>query len=587
MRRILQTLLLLAWLPAFAADRIVVTLTITNPPVVGDTFTLNGSTRTWATSYGPTTIQTNTTTGNSGTNLLAHVGSYPFSGVASAQSSSNVLTFTGLPGVSMVASLATGWGTISYATNAITAARAIRVPMSVEPTATRTNMASQLAQDLEDYSPTPFDTGTALLSKYADLSTTQTFTGAKTFSSITTTGLVNRGSAISSVGSGSNSEQFGSGAAATNNGALAVGRNAVAGGNSSLAVGNSASATVGQISAAIGNSSAATGEYALAVGSGASSTAFAATSVGNSAVASGTNSLAVGNGAQATGTSSVAIGANASGSADGVAVGDGSNASAASAISLGTDSDATALSAIAIGSTAAATNSFSIAIGDSSLAGGAGSISIGNFATSKKTGVAIGDGAIADGDGAVALGDDASSQYNDAVAIGYGVTTTAASQIRIGDSGHTVYVEGLLLPGSISNTVINASSVNSGTLSNTTANGTTDISGLRLPRNTHTSLANGANSGVVFTNTFNRISAGPTGAFSIAGIAGGADGRTLILYNQTGQNMTISHDSGTEATASNRIYTMTGSDVATTGNGSVILIYDSSASRWILITSEL
>ena len=50
--------------------------------------------------------------------------------------------------------------------------------------------------------------------------------------------------------------------------------------------------------------------------------------------------------------------------------------------------------------------------------------------------------------------------------------------------------------------------------------------------------------------------------------------------------MTLAHESGTEATAGNRIITMTGSDVATTGNGSAVLLYDSTASRWILIASE-
>ena len=102
-----------------------------------------------------------------------------------------------------------------------------------------------------------------------------------------------------------------------------------------------------------------------------------------------------------------------------------------------------------------------------------------------------------------------------------------------------------------------------------------------------TTLANGANSITVGTNTFVEVS-GPTAAFTINGITGSPnrDGKTIIIVNQTTYNMTIAHDSGTEPTAANRIYTMTGADRATTGNGAAMLIYSSSASRWILFSLD-
>lgn len=102
-----------------------------------------------------------------------------------------------------------------------------------------------------------------------------------------------------------------------------------------------------------------------------------------------------------------------------------------------------------------------------------------------------------------------------------------------------------------------------------------------------TTLANGANSISVGTNTFIEVS-GPSAAFTINGITGSPnrDGKTVIIVNQTTFNMTIAHDSGTEPTAANRIYTMTGADRATTGNGAAMLIYSGSASRWILFSLD-
>jgi hypothetical protein len=95
------------------------------------------------------------------------------------------------------------------------------------------------------------------------------------------------------------------------------------------------------------------------------------------------------------------------------------------------------------------------------------------------------------------------------------------------------------------------------------------------------SLANGNNAAIVVgTNVFVEVS-GPSGAFTINGIAGGRDGKEIKIYNNTGQNMTIAHESGVDPTAANRIRTMTDADRSTTGNGFVTLIYSGAASRWI------
>ena len=95
--------------------------------------------------------------------------------------------------------------------------------------------------------------------------------------------------------------------------------------------------------------------------------------------------------------------------------------------------------------------------------------------------------------------------------------------------------------------------------------------------------SNGANSNIALPNkSFIRVT-GPTGAFSITGITKPAnpDGRVVILYNTTSQNMTITNNA--TSTAANRILTGQG-DVATTGIGIVSLIYSVTDARWILLT---
>ena len=117
-----------------------------------------------------------------------------------------------------------------------------------------------------------------------------------------------------------------------------------------------------------------------------------------------------------------------------------------------------------------------------------------------------------------------------------------------------------------------------------TFNGTNSMAGhIKFIRKANSGLANGNNAAVdISTNSFVEVS-GPSAAFAINGIANGSDGRFLILVNQTGQDMTVAHDSGVDPTAANRIYSMTGADRATTGNGAAILIYSAAASRWILL----
>jgi hypothetical protein len=87
--------------------------------------------------------------------------------------------------------------------------------------------------------------------------------------------------------------------------------------------------------------------------------------------------------------------------------------------------------------------------------------------------------------------------------------------------------------------------------------------------------------------TFIRLT-GLTADVDLVGITGGADGRMLYIYNNDlTWDVKIMHDSSLETTAANRIYTNTKADKSgSLGMNMGIFIYDSSASRWILLSWE-
>jgi len=72
---------------------------------------------------------------------------------------------------------------------------------------------------------------------------------------------------------------------------------------------------------------------------------------------------------------------------------------------------------------------------------------------------------------------------------------------------------------------------------------------------------------------------------NLSGISGGEDGRVLILYNSSTANTLVIKHEDSNATAVNRIYTMSGPEDATiTARGSAMLIYDTEDDRWILLS---
>lgn len=240
---------------------------------------------------------------------------------------------------------------------------------------------------------------------------------------------------------------------------------------------------------------------------------------------------------------------------------------------FGSGALATGDNSVAVGNAAVADDEATLALGNNTLATEENSIAVGNGAISAgQYGLAVGRLAVVSNFNGIAIGPDSYVGFDSSISFGANAIATAANQIRLGTA-----TEHISIPG---------------TLRHVRAEGTNQVianSDLGFTRYAITSLANGNNAAVpVGTNVFVQVS-GPSAAFTVNGLDGqpNRDGKFLLLLNYTGQNMTIAHDSGVDPVAGNRIYTMTGANVATTGNGAAILIYSASASRWICLATEL
>jgi hypothetical protein len=498
--------LLLLTLPASGADQIVLTVTVTNGTLSGDYLTVNGSTRVF-TNGTPASIATwissSTSSNTVTTNLYEHLRLFSFANTRVAYASSNVLTLTANPGTTITATAATNWCTLSLATNAITDATSIRVPMSVEAAALRTNLASQLVSDLSAYSTNAMSAGSTAASQLVGLTNVQAITGVKTITSpilispVSTNG-VNKGNAFSSPGIGTASEQFGAGALATNSYAMAA-----------------------------GYAASAYGTFTTAIGTGASATNNYATAIGSTAKGYGNGSIALGYGAMASGLFSVAIGQSTASHENSITIGAFTSSTAANQITLGAISNSVVIPADLTAS---------------------GAATFANLTVSTNA------------------------------AVGGTLSVTGASTL----TGAAAVVGGITTPSIVStNTaVVGALTVNS----NSTVTGASIIGEQRYPVSANTSMANGANAAVALAGKSYVKLSGPTAAWSIAGIAGGADGRIVLLENGSGKQMSILHESGLDSTAGNRIQTDTGTDLAFASGTCVSLVYNATTSRWKVAT---
>lgn len=530
---------------AAAADQLLtVSITVTNQPSEGATLTVNSDVRTWTnTVYNPSTEirpDTNSVAGNA-TNLYAHIASWNFSGpIALGFSSSNIVTIRGTRNQAMAVSVSSGWATLATTTNQLTNMLAVRVPAAAEAQHVRRFVADHLVETIQDNALTnAFAATTPALASFVNTSEDQTIDGSKTwigdthFASITTTGLVNRGSAASSPGPTFGSEQFGANASATGTNSLAVGNSATAGYTASVAIGNAAT------SDAIDTISIGTGSLAGSTGSGDEAIAL-----GKGASAAALRSIAIGSGSISTGQASIVLGraATDAGFTNALAIGPGATATANNEAVIGSTNHTVRIPGRIDGAT----------LTNANLSGTITELSGGTISSSTITGATVhAVGGILDG-----------------------VTLTNAAGIH----GAVVALSG----GTYDGTLTNSEAYGTTFLGDTTVTGNT-----LLTQANNSSLANGPNAGVTFGDTtFARITAGPTAAFSIAGIDGEAAGRLLVLWNQTSQNLTFANESGLEAVAEQRISTGTGGDVVITGNGGAVLVYDGTAARWVLVAYE-
>ncbi len=229
------------------------------------------------------------------------------------------------------------------------------------------------------------------------------------------------------------------------------------------------------------------------------------------------------------------------------------------------------------GTSAAASGDQSVALGNTSTASGNNSIAVGSSANATaESAISLGVDASSVAQGGIAIGANASvsATHTNSVAIGNAATTSAKEQIMLGLD------QTVIVPGTFS--VL-------GAISNVNYIGTNNYpagSDVAYGRYANSSLANGNNAGIVVgTNVFMAVS-GPSGAFSINGIANGRNGKLIYIINLTGQVLTIVHDSGVDPVAANRIYTSTGADLVSTGNSFATLLYDATTARWLVIGWE-
>ena len=114
-------------------------------------------------------------------------------------------------------------------------------------------------------------------------------------------------------------------------------------------------------------------------------------------------------------------------------------------------------------------------------------------------------------------------------------------------------------------------------------NTTLDVNGdVAIRMGAYNTTVTTINNLVIGNRSFIRIT-GPAATFTITGIAGGYDGKMVILYNTTANRMSIANDNAGSSIA-NRILTLTGGTLNTTaaGGSAVTLIYDATSQRWIV-----
>lgn len=241
---------------------------------------------------------------------------------------------------------------------------------------------------------------------------------------------------------------------------------------------------------------------------------------------------------------------------------------------------------MAIGFNAGATNDSAIALGAEAISLGQNSIALGASAeATTSNSIAIGEYASVSAPNSIAIGTLATvSSYQNSVAIGTGAQPDGAYQVMLGAPTISTKVQNRLDIGT--DLTVGGNVTITGVITNPSIIGLTTFTNadIAFTRKSISSLANGVNAAVpVGTNEFIEVS-GPTGSFSIDGIANGRDGKLITIVNQTGFQMTIANESGSDPTAANRIRTLGAASGIVLTNSAVTLQYNGNNSRWLVIS---
>jgi len=102
-----------------------------------------------------------------------------------------------------------------------------------------------------------------------------------------------------------------------------------------------------------------------------------------------------------------------------------------------------------------------------------------------------------------------------------------------------------------------------------------------LSLNAQTDAATTGSNATVATPTKSYIELTNGSLASLDAIPAGSDGQVLVLSNRTGNTVVVNNETG--ATAANRILTGTGGAIALDNNASLTLLYNASASRWMIV----
>lgn len=345
--RILIALFLSA-LCAYGSDKITASITVTNLTTNGMTFTVNSSVRTFTNNVVTSSSQVltnNDVTGcGSKTNLFKQIGLNLFANIAIIDTGSNtfqLLNGCGVPLFSVTASA--GWASVSYSTQTCSSATDMVSPFSTYPNVnTRTNTASQLVTDLNNYDTNSLNQNAPVASQLLGTNKDSTAIGKLTLSNTNNQifGI------ISSMGISGNSVLLTNGVYFTPILASPIFTNAVNYGNAF-----SSPSTNGLGGEQFGASALTVGT-GLAIGSSAFSTNIESTAVGPFSIAKGLVSTAVGAQAECRGDNSVAIGFSAwAFKANDTAIGNGAQiVSYSNSTALGYQASPTADNQVMLGS---------------------------------------------------------------------------------------------------------------------------------------------------------------------------------------------------------------------------------------------